>query len=80
MDDHEWLGAEVTQEVIDAIRTDQTERIAAGLWQHIEPVVSWIAGVNTAKWDREAQWARAGHHPGPTTDGSGPSSNGNGSG
>jgi len=41
---------EVVIRTIDAveplIRADERKRIAAGLWPLVEPITSWIAGVN----------------------------------
>jgi hypothetical protein len=36
----------------EAIRAHERERIAQGVWDAIQPLASWVAGVNTERLNR----------------------------
>lgn len=63
MPDHDWLGAEVTPEVLAEVRADERERIAQAIEAIVGVYVSRVIGWDSIKYvpvDHAALIARSG--------------------
>lgn len=50
-----WSPNHIAAEAVRRARADEREHIAAGIWPCVEPIVTWVAGINSERTERGEQ-------------------------